>query len=390
MKKKSTLRSACFNPRALMSLFLCCAGVIIAFFPVGASKEPFERPNKAQPGALKTTRAISHELDPMTIASFNPAGGTWTVTGSLNTPRAGHTATLLANGMVLAAGGGASLARTELYDPASGSWAATGSLNTPRSDHTATLLPNDKVLVTGGFSIFIETATAELYDPASGTWTATGNLNTARRFHTATLLSNGMVLVAGGQSDNPVTASAELFDAASGSWTATGNLNTERTQHTATLLLNGMVLVAGGLIATPLLSRAQNCTIQPLEAGLPPVSSTTNAGRTRQRCCPTALCLSQGDVTATAVLALSQLRNYTIRQAELGLPSAISVPHGIFTPQRCCPTAWCWRQGELIAFLLLPPTRSCSIRRAGAGLPPAISTRHARVTPARCCPTAWC
>ena len=35
--------------------------------------------------------------------SFNPAGGTWTVTGSLNTPRAG-TATLLANGMVLAAG----------------------------------------------------------------------------------------------------------------------------------------------------------------------------------------------------------------------------------------------------------------------------------------------
>src|SRR4029077_13001237 len=179
MKKKSTLRSACFNPRALMSLFLCCAGVIIAFFPVGASKGPFERPNKAQPGALKTTRAISHELDPMTVASFKPTGGTWTVTGSLNTPRAGHTATLLPNGMVLAAAGGASLASAELYDPVNGSWAATGSLNTPRTNHTATLLPNDMVLAAGGLSIFIESASAELYNPASGTWTATGNLNVA-------------------------------------------------------------------------------------------------------------------------------------------------------------------------------------------------------------------
>ena len=69
-------------------------------------------------------------LNSAPLHSTNPAGGTWTVTGSLNPPRAGHSATLLANGMVLAAGGGASLASTELYDPASGSWAATGSLNT--------------------------------------------------------------------------------------------------------------------------------------------------------------------------------------------------------------------------------------------------------------------
>src|SRR4029077_14156596 len=67
----------------------------------------------------------------------------------------------------------------------------TGSLNTARSSHTATLLPNGKVLVAGGQGTGVVFTSAELYDPASGTWTATGSLNTARVLHTATLLPNG-------------------------------------------------------------------------------------------------------------------------------------------------------------------------------------------------------
>src|SRR5439155_935673 len=119
-----------------------------------------------------------------------------------------------------------------------GTWTVTGSLNTARALYTAILLANGMVLVAGGEdSSFNHFASAELYDPASGTWTATGSLNTARHLHTATLLANGMVLVAGGQdsSFNPST-SAELYDPASGTWTATGSLNTARVQYTAMLL----------------------------------------------------------------------------------------------------------------------------------------------------------
>jgi Galactose oxidase, central domain len=188
----------------------------------------------------------------------DPASGTWTVTGSLNTARYYHTATLLSNGMVLVAGGleccSPNSASAELYDPASGTWTLTGSLNLARNSHTATLLPNGTVLVAGGFdSTFNASASAELYDPTSGTWTATDNLNNARVYHTATLLPNGMVVVTGGH-DGPsftpsdVLSSAELYDPASGTWTFTGSLNSARYIHTAILLSNGMVLVGGGII----------------------------------------------------------------------------------------------------------------------------------------------
>src|SRR2546423_821755 len=183
----------------------------------------------------------------------------WSYTGFLNTPRNGHTATLLPNGKVLVAGGngdGTFLNSAELYDPATGTWSYTGSLNTARRYHTATLLPNGKVLVTGGLGTngahsYLTLNTAELYDPATGTWSVTGNLNRSRQFQTATLLPNSKVLVAGGFDTKGINSyltlnTAELYDPATGTWNGTGNLNTSRDFHTATLLQNSNVLVVGG------------------------------------------------------------------------------------------------------------------------------------------------
>jgi N-acetylneuraminic acid mutarotase len=189
--------------------------------------------------------------EPVAVAQGNP---TWIPTGSLNIPRSGHTATLLANGEALVVGGNSA----ELYDPASGTWSFTGSLNIARDGHTATLLANGKVLVAGGSGSYDGQQpglnTAELYDPATGTWSITGSLNVARDGHTATLLPNGKVLVAGGlfhgATSTSYTNSAEVYDPATASWTFTGSLDTERAIHTATRLQNGKILVAGGTNVT--------------------------------------------------------------------------------------------------------------------------------------------
>ena len=130
-----------------------------------------------------------------------------------------------------------------------GNWTVTGSLNTARYLHTATLLPSGMVLIAGGSdSNFSVSSSAELYDQTSGTSTLTGSLNTARMLHTATLLPNGTVLVGPGGIGETALASAELYDPVTGTWTVTGKcLNTARESHTATLLSNGMVLVARGI-----------------------------------------------------------------------------------------------------------------------------------------------
>src|SRR5437762_5903945 len=183
-------------------------GFLVVLLFLGIQIIPHALGQRGQPVISKRISEAPSHMD----------GGTWTVTGSLNTGRFLHTATLLPNGMALVAGGlDGSFHATpsaELYDPVGGTWTATGNLNTERYEHTATLLPNGKVLVAGGSdSSGNASPTVELYDPVTGTWTDTGSLNTERTEHTATLLPNGMVLVAAG-TDSTFTASAtaELYD----------------------------------------------------------------------------------------------------------------------------------------------------------------------------------
>jgi hypothetical protein len=95
--------------------------------------------------------------------------------------RASHTATLLAKGQVLVAGGsgGELLDSAELYDPGTGTWAATGSMGTARASYAATALPGGEVLVSGG----ADQAATSLPRPSCTTPGRARGLPPARRGH---------------------------------------------------------------------------------------------------------------------------------------------------------------------------------------------------------------
>lgn len=186
-----------------------------------------------------------------TSVIYNPNLGAFFFRGDMSVPRALHTATRLASGQVLIAGGentGAnSLNTAELYNPGPGQFSGTGNLNVARQGHTATLLNDGTVLVVGGYSNTALTASAETYNLGTGQWTrTTGDLALARQAHTATLLPSGRVLIAGGYGATGALAGAEIYDPATRTFTPTGNLRQARFLHRAALLNTGRVLITGG------------------------------------------------------------------------------------------------------------------------------------------------
>lgn len=190
---------------------------------------------------------------------YDPIAGTFTPTGSMRDARQGHTATVLPQGGVLIVGGQknigfrAALASAEIYHPESGTFSATGSMSTPREGHSATLLRDGRVLIAGGSSNGITTtSSAEVYDPRTGSFTLVGPMGVPREAHTSTLLKNGKVLIAGGgRGGMPggyiVYATAEIFDPITNSFsTLNAHMVVDRVGQAAALLDDGRVLLAGG------------------------------------------------------------------------------------------------------------------------------------------------
>jgi hypothetical protein len=192
--------------------------------------------------------------------------GTFAQTGSMISPRFGHTATLLPDGRVLITGGFTACVigsrclgadHAELYDPATGTFTATFPDLLPGgrvliAGHTVQLLdPSTDVLLNDGRVLHIGYGSAELYDPVSGTSSPVANWPgldfrgddpATSSWWYPVLLADGKVLLA------PYDAGGcKIYDPAIGTFSLTGALVYPflGVPH-RTLLLNGAVLFTGG------------------------------------------------------------------------------------------------------------------------------------------------
>ena len=152
---------------------------------------------------------------------FDPTTGSWSAVAAPPSAHGEGTASLV-GGKVLIAGGNQSAASSTVdsYDPTSGSWTPVGQLNVPRYGHSATVLADGRLLVAGGCNPIVGgyLSSLEIFDPATGAWTRVGNLLSIRMLHTASLLPSGDVVFAGGlpgATTMSPTASVELIPSAS-------------------------------------------------------------------------------------------------------------------------------------------------------------------------------
>jgi Kelch motif len=186
---------------------------------------------------------------------FDPAAGTFSLTGSMTTPRVGAAAAPLPDGGVLVAGGDGiqstgALKTAEIFDPSTGTFTPTGDMTVPRSLPAAAPLPDGRVLVAGG--VYYDSAallakrlqSAEIFDPATGTFSPTGSMTVPRSGAAGAPLPHGRALVVGGAFDSPL--SAEIFDATTGKFAPTPDMTRVGLSAAGAPLPDGRVLLAGG------------------------------------------------------------------------------------------------------------------------------------------------
>jgi hypothetical protein len=194
---------------------------------------------------------------------FDAKTGTFTAVASLVTERAGHSATLMADGRVLVAGGRNSIGdprTTEIFDPAHGTFVAGPTAGAPHHASLAPVLADGRILLTGSGP-----GASELFDPQAVAPAAPSAPPGPRAFSPiqtgvmhdgASLveLDDGRVLIVGGSivgAQQDVTDVAEIFDPHSGRTTPTGRPTTPLSQTTTTRLPDGRILLVGNSAVDP-------------------------------------------------------------------------------------------------------------------------------------------
>ena len=97
----------------------------------------------------------------------------------------------LADGQALVIGGSTTSMSIDRFDPATEVFTAVANDAIERANHTATVLADGRVLIAGGVDLGANSATTtdcRIFDPSTNSVSAAASLATARYDHTATLL----------------------------------------------------------------------------------------------------------------------------------------------------------------------------------------------------------
>ncbi|MGK6355786.1 kelch repeat-containing protein [Sphingomonas sp. DT-207] len=280
----STITGAPASARIGATLSLLANGTVLVAGGMGMTKDGY------------ATLDTAEIYDPKS-RSFRP------VHNKMTAPRCGHSATVLADGTVLLVGGYSypavtyeppgvlatwvpALDSAETFSVAQQAFTAvTTSLPDGAAFHSATLLANGDVLIAGGVTDFyterdftsvtvFPSTQAAVFSVAAQAFAVIAPLCTARAMHSATLLSSGKVLVVGGvvKPDMQATATTELFDPGSYTFAPSQPIAEPRRSQGAILVPEGLLLIGGASSPSYELIPASGIggeTVYPLPFALP-------------------------------------------------------------------------------------------------------------------------
>jgi len=209
----------------------------------------------------------------VTTEIYDPSTDSWSAGPDLPKSRALHSASLLADGRVLIAGGievttvfGVPIPNVsnecQIYDPLTNSLSSAAAYTSGSALQGQLTLPTGKVLLVGGVDIdlaalnFTPLDQTHLYDPATNTWTKTTDLDDARGLLGLFDTGTGVIAIGGVKS---VDVSSNSFTPALGvessdytalTWTRHSDMQVGRETSTSMLVEDGARVITVGA-ATP-------------------------------------------------------------------------------------------------------------------------------------------
>ena len=225
-----------------LELFVDAAGAAVladpGWYPADhlAAARAFHTATRLADGSVLVAGGVAAGNDALSVELFDPATGSWTTRTPLLASRSGHTATLLSNGKILLVGGGPLNPTAELYDTVADSSAPAGT--------GLSVSPKDGLAVPLGGGVFFYTATDVAFYSV-GSWVSQPLITpTPPTGGYLAALPYDQAMHIGGLISGTPTASTYIYQ--EGGWRDGPPMTTPRANFGATILANGGVLVAGG------------------------------------------------------------------------------------------------------------------------------------------------